>query len=70
MLRYFWEGLRSSVLTELEYQDLKLEIFDQMAKKAVNVKAKLAFRPRFNTNEMDQNCPRGSQLANSIVAKS
>ena len=57
MLRYFREGLKPSVLAELEHQDLKLESFDRMVKKAVNAEAKSAFRPRFSTKEIDQNCP-------------
>ena len=53
MLRYFWEGLKSSVLAELEHQNLELENFDQMVRKAVNAKAKLALRPHFSTKEID-----------------
>ena len=53
MLRYFWEGLKPSVLAELEHRDLELESFDWIVKKAVNAKAKLALRPRFSTKEMD-----------------
>ena len=70
MLRYFRKSLKPSVLAELEHQDLELESFDQMVKKTVDAKAKSALRPRFSTKEMDQNCSRGNQLANSIVAKS
>ena len=61
MLRYFGEGLKPLVLIELEYQYLELEIFDQMVKKAVDVKAKSALQPRSSTKEMDQHCPRGNQ---------
>ena len=70
MLRYFWEGRNPSVLAELEHRDLELESFNQMVKKAVNAKAKSALRPCSSTQEMDQNCPRGNQPANSTVAKS
>ena len=70
MLRYFWEGLKPSVLAELEHRDLKLESFDQMVKKVVNAEAKLAFRPRFSTKKMDQNYPQKNRLANSTIAKS
>ena len=70
MLKYFREDLNPSVLAELEHQNLELESFDQMIKKAVNDKAKLALRSHFSTKEMDQNCPRGSRPANSTVAKS
>ena len=41
-----------------------------MVKKAVDVEAKLALRPRSSTKEIDQHCPRGNQLANVTVAKS
>ena len=41
-----------------------------MVKKAVDAEAKSALRPRSSTKEMDQNCPRGNQPANSTVAKS
>ena len=70
MLRYFWEDLKPLVLAELEHQDLGLERFDQMVKKAVNANAKSALRPRSSTKKIDQNCSRGNRLANSTVAKS
>ena len=70
MLRYFCEGLKSSVLAELEHRNLELESFNQMVKKAVDAEAKSALRPRSSTKEMDQNCPRGNRPANSTVAKS
>ena len=57
MLRYFREGLKPSILAELEHQDLELESFDQMVKKAIDAEAKLALRPRSSTKEMDQHCP-------------
>ena len=70
MLRYFRESLKSSVLAELEYWDLELESFDQMVKKIVDIKAKLALRPPSSTKKIDQNCLRGNWLANSAVTKS
>ena len=69
MLRYFREGLNPLVLAELEHRHLELESFDQMVKKDVNAKAKLALRPRSNTRKMDQNCHHGNQLVNSTVTK-
>ena len=41
-----------------------------MIKKAVNVEAKLALRPRSSTKKIDQNCPLDNWPANSIVTKS
>ena len=65
MLRYFREGLKPSVLAELEYRDLELESFNQMVKKAVDAKAKSALQPRSSTKEIDQHCPQGNRPANS-----
>ena len=70
MLRYFWEGLKPSVLAELEHRSLELENFDQMVKKAANAKANSALQPYSSTKKMNQNCPLGNPPANSIVAKS
>ena len=70
ILRYFWEGLKPYILVKLEHRDLELESFDQIVKKVVNVKAKAALRSCSSTKQMDQNCPRGFQSANSTVAKS
>ena len=69
MLRYFREGLKSSILPKLEHWDLELESFDQMVKKAVNAEAKSALRPRSSTKEMDQHCPRGNRPANSTKSQ-
>ena len=70
MLRYFCKDLKPSILAELKHQDLELKSFNQMLKKTVNVKAKVALQPRFNTKKIDQNCPIGSHSANSTIAKS
>ena len=69
MLRYFREGLKPSILAELEHRDLELESFDQMVKKAVDAEAKSALRPRSSTKEMDQHCPRGNRPANSTKSQ-
>ena len=60
ILRYFREGLKLSILAELEHQDLELESFDQMVKKTVDAKAKSALHPRSSTKEMDQHCSQGN----------
>ena len=70
MLRYFRKDLKPSILAELEHWHLELKSFDQMVKKAIDAKAKSALWPRSSTKEMDQNCPWGSRLANSTIAKS
>ena len=69
ILRYFPKGLKPSILTKLEYRDLKLEIFNQMVKKTFDTKAKAALQPHFSTKERDQNCSKDFQSANSIIAK-
>ena len=69
MLKFFWESLVISVLAELEHRDLELESFNQMVKKAVNVKAKSALRPRSSTKEMDQHCPQDNRPANSTKSQ-
>lgn len=43
MLNYFQESLKFFILAELEHQDLKLKNFNQIVKKAVDVKAKVVF---------------------------
>ena len=70
MLKYIREGLKLSVLIELEHQDLKLKSFDQIVKKTVDLKAKLALRTCSSTKKIDLNYPRDNQLANFTIAKS
>ena len=53
MLRYFRKGLKPSVLAKLEHQDLDLESFDQMVKKAVDAEAKSALCSRSSIKEID-----------------
>ena len=69
MLRYFRECLRPSILAELQNEDLELENFVQIVKKAVVAEAKANLRPRATTRDMDQHCPRGSRSANTTAAK-
>ena len=68
MLKYFQKSLKPSVLAKLEYWDLELKSFDQMVKKAVDAEAKSALYPCSSTKEIDQNCLRSNQPANSTVA--
>ena len=69
MLRYFQKSLKPSVLAKLEYWDLELESFDQIVKNAIDVEAKLAFRPRSSTKKIDQNYPQGNRPAHSTIPK-
>ena len=69
MLRYFREGLRPSILAELQNEDLELESFLQIVKKAVVAEAKANLRSRATTRDMDQHCSRGSRSAHFTAAK-
>ena len=69
MLRYFREGLRPSILAELQNENHELENFLQIVKKTVAAKAKANLRSRATTKDMDQYCPWSSQSANSTTAK-
>ena len=69
MLRYFRENLKPLILAELEHQDLELKSFNQMVKKTVDAKVKVALWPRSSTRKIDHNCPCGNQPANSTVIK-
>lgn len=70
MLKYLWEDLKPLVLTKLEYQDFKLESFDQMVKKVINGEDKLALWPCTSTKEIDLNYSQDNKPVNSTVAKS
>ena len=63
MLRYFREGLRPSILAELQNEDHELESFVQIVKKAVVAEAKTNLRSWATTKNMDQHCPWGSRSA-------
>lgn len=45
ILKYLQEGLKSSILAELQNKDLKLESFVQIVKKTVVAKVKANLRP-------------------------
>ena len=70
MLTYFWEGLKPSILAKLKHQNLERESFDPMIKTTVDIKVKAALWPPSSVKEMNQNCLRDSQSANSTVIKS
>ena len=70
MFKYFQKDLKPSVLAELEYRDLKLENFDQIVKKTIDIEVKSTLQPHSNTKKIDQKCPWDNQLANFTIAKS
>lgn len=69
MLKYFLKGLRSSILAELQNEDLKLENFIQIVKKPVVAKAKANLWPQTTTRNIDQHCLQSFWLAHTIAAK-
>ena len=69
MLRYFQEDLRPFILAELQNEDLELKSFVQILKKVVVPKIKANLQPRITASDMDQQCPWGSQPANTTAAK-
>ena len=58
-----------SILAELQNEDLKLESFVQIVKKAVVAEAKASLRPWAIARDIDQQCPRGTRPANTTAAK-
>ena len=52
--KYFQKDLKRFILAELKYQDLELEHFNQMIKKAINIEAKIALQPHFSIPKIDQ----------------
>lgn len=57
------------MFAERKHQDLDLEKFNQMIKKAIDAKAKSTFQACFSTKKIDQNCSCSYWPANSTVAK-
>lgn len=53
MIYYFWEGIKLSIRLEIKQRDQKLDSFDKMVEKAVNVKANAALRPHSYIRETD-----------------
>lgn len=51
--KYFWKYLKPSILAKLEHQNLELKSFNQMVKKAINAKAKVALQPCSSTQKID-----------------
>ena len=61
MIRYFQEGLRSSVWVKIEQRGRELNSFEELVEKAVEAKAKAALQPRLYARKTDQHCLRGSR---------
>ena len=54
ILKYFWEGLRPSILAKLQNKDFELGSFVQIVKKAVIAEAKANARSQATIKNMDQ----------------
>lgn len=63
MIRYFQEDLKLLVRVEIEKLDWKLNSFDNIVEKAVDVKAKTDFRLCSYTYETNQHCNQSSCFA-------
>ena len=61
MIWYFQKGLRPSVRVKMEQCGQELNSFEELVEKAVDAKAKAAFRPYSHARETDQHCVQGSQ---------
>ena len=61
MIWYFQKVLPSSERVKIEQPGQDLNSFKELVKKAVNNKAKVAFRPHFYTCKTDQHCFWGSR---------
>ena len=61
MIQYFREGLCPSVKIEMEQRGQKLNSFQELVKKAVDVEAKAAIRPCSYARKTDQYCLRQSR---------
>ena len=60
MIWYFWEGFWPLVQVEMEQRGQELDSFEEKVEKAVDAKAKAAFRPRSYARNTDQYCFWGS----------
>ena len=54
MIWYLREGLRPLVRVKMEQRGRKLDNFEEIVKKAVDAKAKAAFKPRSYARDTDQ----------------
>ena len=70
LIRFFREGLKPSVKTQMEQRGWELDSWEQLIEKAIEAEAKAGLQPSFILREMDQRCPRGNRPAHTTVAKS
>ena len=59
LIRFFQDGLRSSIQAEMESQEEEFENWDVLIRKATAAEAKTRRRPASQIKEVDQYCPRG-----------
>ena len=60
MIRYFREGLRSSIWAQLDARGRDLDSWEKVVKKIVNVEAKTMLQSSSSTRDMDSRCLRGN----------
>ena len=61
MIWYFREGLRPLVRVKIEQRSREIDSFKELVKKAVDAKAKTAFRPRSYPCKTDHHCLQSSR---------
>lgn len=63
MIRYFQKSLNPLIKVEKKPYLLEFNSFNEIIKKAVDAKAKIAFKPFSHTGKTDQQCAQDSCLA-------
>ncbi len=56
LIRYFQEGLRPSIWTQLDYQERDLDAWEEVVEKAGNIDAKANLQPPFYMKDIDARC--------------
>ena len=56
IVRYFKEGLKPSIKTEIDQDNSQLVDYEELVAKAVRAEAKAGLRPSSYVRETDQNC--------------
>ena len=69
MIRYFREGLKSSIKVEMEQQDRASTSFEEMVQRAVNAEAKAGLRSSTMVRDSDARCPRGHRPSHNTSSK-
>ena len=69
MVRYFEEGVKPSIKTEMDQDNSQLIDYEKLVAKMIRVEVKVGLRPSFYMRETDLSCLRGNRLAHIIANK-